>query len=155
LQLRFWSSLAWSGGSRSHFWLLEDLAAGVPADLVNQPPAPDDPNELDQLAVREPRRDPLAVDRCAIRVTDDGRVFVWGLEAIGTIGIAQGTGLVGDFNQATIYDREQARVGWFESGGLGSAGAEIASRNQLVPRAEERVGFACHRPAAFCSLTGL
>jgi HK97 family phage major capsid protein len=63
--------------------------------------------------------------------------------------------LLGDFNQATIYDREQARVDWFESGGLGAAGAEIASRNQLVARAEERVGFAVHRPAAFCSLTSL
>src|SRR4029453_17382604 len=33
------------------------------ADLVDQPPAPDDPNERDQLAVREPCRDPLAPDR--------------------------------------------------------------------------------------------
>jgi HK97 family phage major capsid protein len=98
----------------------------------------------------------IASDAGAVRMADDGTLHLWGLEVISTIGIAQGTGLVGDFSTgATIYDREQARVDWFESGGLGAAGAEIASRNQLVARAEERIGFAVHRPSAFCSVTGL
>jgi HK97 family phage major capsid protein len=115
------------------------------------------PNDLqDVLLTRDANGNYQAADAGAVRVTDDGRVFIWGLEAIATIAIAEGTGLVGDFaNGATVYDREQARVDWFESGGLGAAGAEIASRNQLVARGEERIGFAVHRPAAFCSLTAL
>jgi HK97 family phage major capsid protein len=114
------------------------------------------PNDLqDLLLQKDANGNYQAAESGAVRVTDDGRVFVWGLEVVSTIGITEGTGLVGDFNQATIYDREQARVDWFESGGLGAAGAEIASRNQLVARGEERIGFAVHRPSAFCSLTGL
>jgi HK97 family phage major capsid protein len=114
------------------------------------------PNDLqDVLLARDANGNYQAADSGAVRVTEDGRVFLWGLEVISTIAITEGTGVVGDFNQATIYDREQARVDWFESGGLGAAGAEIASRNQLVARAEERVGFAVHRPTAFVSLTGL
>jgi HK97 family phage major capsid protein len=114
------------------------------------------PNDLqDVLLMRDANGNYQAADSGAVRVTEDGRVFLWGLEVISTIAITEGTGLVGDFNQATIYDREQARVDWFESGGLGTAGAEIASRNQLVARGEERIGFAVHRPSAFCSLTGI
>jgi hypothetical protein len=43
--------------------LFEDRAGSLPADLVNQPPSPDDSNDCDQLAVREPRCDLLALDR--------------------------------------------------------------------------------------------
>jgi HK97 family phage major capsid protein len=115
------------------------------------------PNDLQTvLLAKDANGNYIASDAGAVRVTEDGRVFLWGLEAIPTIAIAQGTGLVGNFNEATIYDREQARIDWFESGLLAAGGtAELASRNQLAARGEERVGFAVHRPTAFCSLTGL
>jgi HK97 family phage major capsid protein len=96
-----------------------------------------------------------AADSGAVVIEDDGTLRLFGLEVISSIAIAQGTGLVGDFNQCLIYDREMARVDWADTGGLGAANAEIFSRNQLVARGEERIGFAVLRPAAFCSLTGL
>jgi len=54
--------LQWTEG-QPEVRLFENPAARLSADFVNEPPAPDDPNERDQLAVREPRRDPLAPDR--------------------------------------------------------------------------------------------
>jgi HK97 family phage major capsid protein len=69
--------------------------------------------------------------------------------------LAAGTALVGDFEQATLWLREDARVTFAESGGLGAAGAEIYSRNQIVFRGEERVAFGVVRPPAFCQVTGL
>lgn len=55
----------------------------------------------------------------------------------------------------SVYVRESATVEWFSSGGLGPALVEIASRNLLVARAEEAIGLAVERPAAFCTVTGL
>jgi len=81
---------------------------------------------------------------------------LWGKEVVTTRAIAAGTGLVGAFGVgAKLYDREEAQVAFAESGALGSGGVEIFSRNLVVARAEERVGFAVERPAAFCQVTGL
>jgi HK97 family phage major capsid protein len=108
------------------------------------------------LLARDANGNYQASDAGALQVNDEGAVRVWGLEVISSTALTQGTGLLGDFRQCTLYDREQARVDWFESGLLAAGGtAELASRNQIAARAEERVGFACHRPLAFVSLTGL
>jgi len=109
----------------------------------------------DVLLTRDANGNYQAADSGAVRVDDDGNLTLWGKEVIQSIAIAAGTSLVGDFNQCRIYDREQARVDWAESGALGAAGVEIFSRNQVVARAEERLGFAVERPSAFLSLTGM
>jgi HK97 family phage major capsid protein len=114
------------------------------------------PNDLqDVLLTKDANGNYQASDSGALQADDDGTVRVWGLEAISTIAVPEGTAVLGDFQQALIYDREQARVDWADAGGLGAAGAEIFSRNQLVARGEERIGFAVLRPAAFCSVTGM
>jgi HK97 family phage major capsid protein len=81
---------------------------------------------------------------------------LWNLPVVTTRAIAQGTGLVGAFGVgAKVYDREDATVRIAEAGGLGAAGVEIFSRNQVVMLAEERIAFAVERATAFCSVTGL
>jgi HK97 family phage major capsid protein len=81
---------------------------------------------------------------------------LWGKIVVTTRAIAQGTALCGAFGVAAkLYDREEAQVAFAESGGLGAGAVEIFSRNLVVARAEERVGFAVERPAAFCQVTGL
>lgn len=87
--------------------------------------------------------------------SDDPDNQLFGKPVVVTQAIAPGVALVGDFAQARIKVREGVFVQWFEAGGLGAAGAEIASRNQVVARAEEAVGLAVERPAAFCTVTGI
>jgi hypothetical protein len=60
--------------------LFEDLAGGLPADLVNQPPSPDDSKDRDQLAVREPRCDlsPLIAIPWTLALSNDLRYAVVG-----------------------------------------------------------------------------
>lgn len=70
--------------------------------------------------------------------------------------IAEGTGLVGAFDQgAIVYDREEARVTWAETGLGDAAGEELFSRNLVRARAESRIGLGVAHPTAFCSLTGI
>jgi HK97 family phage major capsid protein len=85
----------------------------------------------------------------------DGANDIFGLPVAISPVLAQGTALVGDFQQAQLWVREDARVTFAEQGALGTAGAEIFSRNQIVFRAEERAAFGVIRPAAFCQVTGL
>jgi len=81
---------------------------------------------------------------------------LWGKPVITSPVIAQGTGLVGAFGHgAQLWDREEARVTFTESGLGDSAGQELFSRNQIRFRAEERVAFGVPFPAAFCSVTSL
>jgi HK97 family phage major capsid protein len=88
-------------------------------------------------------------------LTDEDEDTLFGKQVVITRAIAQGTALVGQFDQATVYVREGAVVEWFTSGGLASGAVEIASRNLVVARAEEAVGLAVERPAAFAQVTGL
>ena len=92
-------------GYRWSVSLLEDPAARLSAELVNQPVASDDPNERDELAVREPRRDPLALDRDLLEprfperppIRSCGRRAVGDLEpsdALAADSLAQGLGHV-------------------------------------------------------------
>lgn len=81
---------------------------------------------------------------------------LWGKQVITSPVIAQGTGLVGAFAVgAQLWDREEARVTFTESGLGDSAGQELFSRNQIRFRAEERVSFGVPYPTAFCSVSGL
>lgn len=70
--------------------------------------------------------------------------------------IAEGTGLVGDFeNGAILWDREEARVTFTEAGLGDAAGQELFTRNLIRFRGEERIAFGVPRPAAFTAVTGL
>ncbi|MBM7788681.1 phage major capsid protein [Tenggerimyces flavus] len=61
-------------------------------------------------------------------------------------GTDQGSALVGDFRMATLLTREGIRIDWSESVG------ESFQRNQIVFRAETRVGLAITRPGAFATV---
>ncbi len=64
--------------------------------------------------------------------------------------------MIGAFGvAATLWDREEARITFTESGLGDSVGAELFSRNQIRFRGEESVAFGVERPAAFCEVTGL
>jgi HK97 family phage major capsid protein len=70
--------------------------------------------------------------------------------------IAEGTGLVGAFGAACqVWDREQARVTFAETG-LGDGGSgELFLKNQVRFRGESRIAFGVFRPAAFVTVTGI
>ena len=85
----------------------------------------------------------------------EGASDVFGIPIAVSPVLAQGTALLGDFQQAQLWLREDARVTFAEQGGLGAGGVEIFSRNQIVFRGEERAAFGVIRPAAFCQVTGL
>ncbi len=89
-------------------------------------------------------------------VTDEGVERLFGKPVITSPVIAEGTGLVGSFRiGATVWDREEARVTFTESGLGDAAGQELFTRNQIRFRGEERIAFGVERPAAFTKLTGL
>ncbi len=83
-------------------------------------------------------------------------ITLWGKTVITSPVIAQGTGLVGAFGHgAQLWDREEARVVFTESGLGDTAGQELFTRNLIRFRAEERVSFGVPFPSAFCSVSGL
>ena len=70
--------------------------------------------------------------------------------------IAEGTALVGAFGEgAIVYDREQARVSFAETGLGDNAGEELFERNLIRFRGESRIGLGVAFPQAFCSITGV
>jgi HK97 family phage major capsid protein len=90
-------------------------------------------------------------------VISDDNTRLWGTTVITSPVIAEGTGLVGQFAVgATVWDREEARVTFTESGMSNSDGtSDLFMRNQIRFRGEERIAFGVERPAAFCEVTGL
>jgi HK97 family phage major capsid protein len=81
---------------------------------------------------------------------------MWGIPVVTSPVMTVGTGLVGAFGvDATIYDREQARVTFTEAGLGDNAGEELFMRNQVRFRGESRIALGVARPASFCSVTGL
>ncbi|MFB7798940.1 phage major capsid protein [Isoptericola sp. NPDC056134] len=68
---------------------------------------------------------------------------LWGLPIVETEALTAGTGLVGDFKKAVLWDREQASVTMTDSH------ADFFIRNLVAILAEERVAFAVTRPSAF------
>lgn len=81
---------------------------------------------------------------------------LWGKQVVTSPVMAAGTGLVGAFGTgAQVWDRDQARVTFTESG-LGDApGQELFSRNLVRFRGESRLAFGVLRPSAFTEVTGL
>jgi HK97 family phage major capsid protein len=84
---------------------------------------------------------------------------LWGLPVVTSVHLAQGTAILGDFRGSiTAYERETVRIDWSEHLwdpnllGTGS-GANLFSTNQVIFRAEARIGLAVLRPGAFSKVT--
>lgn len=71
---------------------------------------------------------------------------VWGIPIVESEAIAAGTGLVGDFSKAVLWDREQASITATDSH------ADFFIRNLVAILGEERVAFGVTRPKAFVSV---
>lgn len=71
---------------------------------------------------------------------------VWGLPIVESEAIAAGTGLVGDFTKAVLWDREEASISVTDSH------ADFFIRNLVAILGEERVAFGVTRPKAFVSV---
>lgn len=79
---------------------------------------------------------------------------LWGRRVVVSPVVTAGTAIVGAFGEAAVlWDREQARLTFSESGLADVAGKDLFSRNQLRFRAEERIAFGVTRPAGFCKVT--
>lgn len=85
------------------------------------------------------------VDRAAQRL--------WGLSVVVSPAMATGRAVLGDWaGSARVYQREDVQISWSDGVFLpdGAGGGSTAFvRNQLIMRAEERLGFALTRPSAF------
>lgn len=75
-----------------------------------------------------------------------GQRTVWGVPVIESESQASGTGLMGDFSKAVLWDREQTTVTMTDSH------ADFFIRNLVAVLAEERLAFGVTRPTAFVSL---
>lgn len=67
---------------------------------------------------------------------------LWGLPIVESEGVPAGTGIVGDFSKAVLWDREQTQVSITDSH------ADFFIRNLVAILAEERVAFGVTRPSA-------
>ncbi|AEL19934.1 major capsid protein [Mycobacterium phage Tapioca] len=72
-----------------------------------------------------------------------GQRTLWGVPVVESESQAQGTGLLGDFGKAVIWDREDTTVTMSDSH------ADFFVRNLIAILAEERLAFGVTRPAAF------
>lgn len=68
---------------------------------------------------------------------------LWGVPVVESESQVAGTGLLGDFSKAVIWDREQTTVTMTDSH------ADFFIRNMIAILAEERLAFAVTRPTAF------
>jgi hypothetical protein len=75
-----------------------------------------------------------------------GQRTLWGVPVVESETQASGTGLIGDFSKAVLWDREQTTVTMTDSH------ADFFVRNLVAILAEERLAFGVTRPTAFCSL---
>jgi len=71
---------------------------------------------------------------------------LWGMTVIETDALPEGTGLVGDFRKAVLFDREQVAIN------VGTVGDDFI-RNIVRVLAEMRAGFVVARPQAFATFT--
>jgi len=72
---------------------------------------------------------------------------LWGLPVIESEALPVGTGFVANWNQAIVFDREQASIQATDSH------ADFFIRNLVAILAEMRAAFAVLRPPAFCKFT--
>ena len=75
-----------------------------------------------------------------------GQRTIWGVPVVESESQAEGTGLLGDFSKAIIWDREQTTVTMTDSH------ADFFIRNLVAILAEERLAFGVTRPTAFVAL---
>jgi HK97 family phage major capsid protein len=71
---------------------------------------------------------------------------LWGLPRVESEAIPAGTGLVGDFRRAVLWDREQASVQ------VSDSHADFFVRNLVAILAEMRAGFGVIQPSAFVEI---
>ncbi|QLF83817.1 major capsid protein [Gordonia phage Moosehead] len=71
---------------------------------------------------------------------------LWGIPVVESESQAAGTGLLGDFTKAVIWDREQTTITMTDSH------ADFFIRNMIAILAEERLAFGVTRPTAFVSV---
>jgi len=71
---------------------------------------------------------------------------LWGLPIIETEALPAGTGLVGDFRKAVLWDREAANISITDSH------LDFFTRNLVAILGEERMAFGVTRPQAFVEL---
>jgi HK97 family phage major capsid protein len=76
----------------------------------------------------------------------DGAQQVWRLPVVTSEAIDEGTGLVGDFRQAVLWDREQASIS------VSDSHADFFTRNLVAILAELRAAFGVLRPSAFVEI---
>ncbi|MEU1526362.1 phage major capsid protein [Nocardia rhamnosiphila] len=72
-----------------------------------------------------------------------GQRTLWGLPVVESETQPSGTGTLGDFSKAVVWDREQTSVT------LSDSHADFFIRNMVAILAEERLAFAVTRPTAF------
>lgn len=77
---------------------------------------------------------------------DIGQRTLWGYPVVESESQASGTGLLGDFSRAVIWDREQTSVTMSDSHD------DFFVRNLVAVLAEERLAFGVTRPTAFVSV---
>ena len=70
----------------------------------------------------------------------------WKIPVVQSEAIPEGTGIVGDFSKAVMWNREQATIQ------VSDSHADFFVRNLIAVLAEHRAAFAVTRPAAFVSL---
>jgi HK97 family phage major capsid protein len=75
-----------------------------------------------------------------------GQRTLWGVPVVESETQAAGTGLLGDFSKAVLWDREQTTVTMTDSH------SDFFVRNLVAILAEERLAFGVTRPKAFVSL---
>jgi len=75
-----------------------------------------------------------------------GQRTLWGVPVVESETQAAGTGLIGDFTKAVLWDREQTTVTMTDSH------ADFFIRNLVAVLAEERLAFGVTRPTAFCTV---
>lgn len=75
-----------------------------------------------------------------------GQRTLWGVPVVESETQTAGTGLMGDFSKAVLWDREQTTVTMTDSH------ADFFIRNLVAILAEERLAFGVTRPTAFVSL---
>lgn len=71
---------------------------------------------------------------------------LWGLPVVESEYMPQGTGVVGDFRRAVLWDREQATIS------VSDSHENFFVRNLIAVLAEQRVAFGVVRPAAFVKM---
>lgn len=83
------------------------------------------------------------------RASIDQLNTLWGLQVVVSEAIPENTLLVGDFNQAVLWDREGVSVM------VSDQHADFFTRNLLAILAEMRKGFGVLDPQAFCTVTAV